>query len=201
MQDQTDWKKFWNEGHTPWDLGRPHAATRYLVSEALGLLGESLLDKKVVIPGGGRAHDGRIFLERGAEVTTVDLSEVACSEAVKLYGANEKFKAVSGNFFEFAKKETYDIVFDRAMLCALPSDLRPTYINAASKCLDVNGLFLTIPFARFKQDIEGPPFVIDEKEIFELFSQDFDLVFAERSKFESGVGLIEDEFIYAFRKK
>jgi thiopurine S-methyltransferase len=201
MTDQTNWKQHWEDKRTPWDLGKPHAATRYLVGQCKDKLNISFEDKEVVIPGAGRAHDARVFLERKAKVTAVDLSEIACDEAIKLYGRFDEFSALPGDIHEFSKENRCDIVFDRAMLCALPDVSRKEYLKSMTSLIRQGGLFISVTFRSFNQDIEGPPFVVSEKEMSDLFSNDFDLVIVEKSKFDSGVDLICGEQLYVYRKK
>ena len=201
MQDKTDWKKHWEDEHTPWDLKGPHPATRYMTAEAKKILTYDYKDKHVIIPGSGRAHDAKVFLEKSSKVTAVDLSEIACEEARKLYGKFPGFEAKSGDFFKMSESMDADIVFDRAMLCALPSELRKVYVSSVAKVLKKGGLVFTVPFREFEQEIDGPPFTISETEMNELFGNDFELVMTERSKFESGLGLIKNEHLYVYSRK
>ena len=104
MNDTTDWRKHWEDGRTPWDLGSPHAATRYLANCCKEILSFEFKGKDVVIPGAGRGHDAKIFLERGALVTAVDLSQIACDEARKLYGRQGQFSTVATDINNYAEK-------------------------------------------------------------------------------------------------
>lgn len=203
MIDKTDWKKFWEEDRTPWDLGGPHLATRYILAEVSKTSKYDFANKHVVIPGSGRAHDASIFLQKKSNVVAYDLSKIACRESEQLHSKFPGFRAVEGDYIKAAEAEpgTVDMVFDRAMLCALPKPLRKSYITAATSHLKPGGLFITIPFRKFVEKIDGPPFEVSQDEIVELFDKNFDLVLAERSMFETKIPLIEEEYIYVYRKK
>jgi hypothetical protein len=203
MQDQTDWKKFWQEGRTPWDLGCQHPATRYVLAEISKSIGYEFSDKMVVIPGAGRAHDAMIFLQKKAFVRAVDLSDIAVKEAEENFKSKRRFSATARDYFQLAQEDSEgaDVIFDRAMLCALPEGLRKKYAESVESHLKQGGLFISLPFRRFKEEISGPPFEVSEVEMTGLFEKNFNLVLAERSKFESGISLIEEEYIYVFRKK
>lgn len=203
MIDKTDWKKFWEEGRTPWDLGGPHLATRYILAEVSKTSKYDFANKHVVIPGAGRAHDASIFLQKKSNVVAYDLSKIACRESERLHSKFSNFSAVAGDYIVAAERApgAVDVVFDRAMLCALPEPLRKPYINAAANHLRSGGLFITIPFRKFVEKIDGPPFEVSQTEIVELFNEHFDLVLAERSMFDTKIPLIEEEYIYVYRKK
>lgn len=198
---RVDWSKKWDEGETPWDLGGPHPATEYLTEELERMLPRFLEGKKVLIPGAGRAHDSQVFLRKLAAVEAVDLSPKACELANKLYGSHASFSAICAEISDHVAESTYDVVFDRAMLCALSGQQRLAYVSAVTKGLKPGGVFLSVVFSAFKEQIEGPPFLVSEREVFEMFLGDFDLMLAEASRFKSGLGLIDKETLYIFRKK
>lgn len=200
MKEKTNWLAFWEEGRTPWDLRGPHAATRYLAAQLGQICGYDYEDKIVLIPGAGRAHDATIFLQKKSNVFAIDISPIACKEAEETHKPFNNFTALCYDFLSCESKITADIVFDRAMLCALPADLRSVYAESIKNALNDDGFLISIPFFGVKDDIAGPPFAVDEQEMFELFGREFNIVLAERSRFESGLGGVTSENLYIFSK-
>ena len=86
------------------------------------------------------------------------------------------------------------------MLCALPKELRKKYVASLSKLVKTGGIVISIVFRSFHSEIDGPPFIVEEKEMSDLFLDHFDLAMVEQSRFEPGLELIESEQLYIYRK-
>lgn len=201
LVDNVDWEGLWKEEKTPWDLSGPHEATSYIAKKLQTTTGFVFKEKKVVIPGAGSAHDAAVFLDLGAAVTAIDLSKTACQVSSKLYGHIDGFSVIHSDVTKMSSDFSCDVIFDRAMLCALNGDKRLEYVKACTKMLKPGGFFITVAFTEFTHTIDGPPFLTDEYELAKMFGDSFNLVRAEKSSFNSGVELITKELIYIYTKK
>ncbi len=162
-----DWNALYKESRTGWDLSGPHPCLPDLVALAEGhvpgVLPSSEKLKSVLVPGCGYGHAADFFSKLGYSVVAVDLSELAIEQATKKYGGpNCKF--IAGDFFaaDFLKGK-FDLVYDRAMYCALDADRRAAYFKKCTDLLKPNGSFLSILFHEIDPQLveNGPPFEAD----------------------------------------
>lgn len=175
--DETSWwNNRWVEGRTGWDLGGPHPHTEDLIQkcQSLGLANAAA----VLLPGCGRAHDGALLARKGLRVTATDISSAAIAEATTLYGSEANLTIKEGDALTCPASEltSFDLILDRAMLCALRPELRPLYLEACSSRLRPGGLFAGILFARVADGIAGPPFAIASEELVRLFGCQFEIL-------------------------
>ena len=196
----TDWLSLWENGNSPWDLGAAHPETKRLLDL---LLTWGISPKSILIPGCGRAHDASVFLNDTSFVTGVDLSEVAIAEAKRLFGSHKNIRLVvaSNESFCAEHEKQFDLVFDRAMLCALREDLRSAYIKGVHSALSESGLFCSLAFEQFKDEISGPPFKIGAEEMMQLFSPSFTLLGSFRVEHPSPLPFIEQETLWIWKKR
>jgi len=168
------WQKRWREGRTGWDLGGVHPLFSELMQQAnlSGLKSKS----RIIEPGCGRAHTGAVLARMGHKVTAFDVSEEAVSAARTLYAGEENLDLVVADLFALPSNwsDSFDAVYDRAVLCALPQASRANYIDACARILKTQGLFLSIPFTKLHiTESEGPPFAVSEESLFKLFESSF----------------------------
>ncbi|MCY4444774.1 MAG: methyltransferase domain-containing protein [Proteobacteria bacterium] len=186
---KTYWLDAWKEGNTPWDLKKPHQATSYLLNRYTEL---RLRDNKeklhVFIPGAGRAHDAQVFLDAGHKVTAMDIAPQAVEYGQKAFFQKD-FTYLKGDIlsaFSISQSASkVDIIFDRAVLCALPHQQRLTYSQVCHHILKKHGAFISIPFYTMPTPKywQGPPFLLSPKELMELFSDNFYVLSMEYSRF------------------
>ena len=84
-----------------------------------------------------------------------------------------------GDFFQ-APLATYDLIYDRAALIALPQDMRLEYVAKLKRHLSQHGKILLVSLDYPQGCCEGPPFSVNESEIRQLFSE-FQLTRLERN--------------------
>ncbi len=180
--EKSFWSQRWQEGSTGWDLGGTHPGLPAAVELLLGVRSDSDDGTRSVleayVPGCGRAHDvawlaqykggGQVPLWR--KVVGVDFAPEAIKEARDLYGQVEgvSLRCEDAASVTEQDREWYHLVFDRAMLCALRPDLRPSYMASVADRLAPGGVHLVFLFDRIKPRHEGenprtsgPPFEID----------------------------------------
>lgn len=195
-----DWQERWVAKSTPWDLNGPHPETAKIIEI---LKKYSITPQNILIPGCGRAHDAIPFLNSNAKVTAIDLAPEAIVQAKIFYGQNSdiSFHAIDNGAFVQTLEKKFDLVFDRAMLCAIPLSSRQDYINHMDHALVDEGLFVSIAFQKIRPEIEGPPFAISEHQMFELMKEKFTLLEAYQVTCTSPIPAILGETAWLWKKR
>lgn len=173
------WDHRFRSGVTPWEAGeappalrdfaeryaRPAAPRRQ--AEPGGGAGQP----QVLIPGCGSAYDAAFLAQRGWEVTALDFSSAAVERARLTLGKSWRGKLLCADFFTFAPQTLFDLVYERAFLCALPRTLWPDYAARMSGLLRPGGLLAGFFF--FGSEAKGPPFAIRPEELDDLLAASF----------------------------
>lgn len=195
-----DWQQRWVAKSTPWDLNGPHPETIKIIEI---LEKYSITPQNILIPGCGRAHDAIPFLSLKAKVTAIDLAPEAIVQAKTLYGrySDIQFQAIDNTAFAQTHEKKFDLVFDRAMLCAIPLSSRREYIEQMHHTLVDGGLFVSIAFQKIRPEIEGPPFAVSEQQMFELMKDKFTLLEAYQVTFTSPIPAILGETTWLWKKR
>ncbi|MEZ4742201.1 MAG: methyltransferase domain-containing protein [Bdellovibrionota bacterium] len=207
--EETSTVNFWQEkwlknpqGQPGWDLGGAHPLFDQILNLAIKQGG--LKEKAYIfVPGCGRAHNAAKFAGMGFNVTAMDIVPEAISRAKQCYTKVKNLDLVIGDIFTSSSYESehYDMIFDRAMLCALPRNLRSTYVEMVFKRLRPGGLFASISFAKVGRDVTGPPYAIGIDELQNLFSDKFDLIAAEHHSEGACDEVILKEIINIWRRR
>lgn len=168
------WQSRWREGRTAWDQGGVHPLFSELMvaAQKAGLKPGS----RMIEPGCGRAHTGAALAKLNYKVTSFDVSREAIDAAKILYAKEPNLELVVADLFALPATWTnsFDAVYDRAVLCALPHASRPAYVTTCVNLLKSGGLFLSIPFTKLHiPESSGPPFEVNEDSINKLFESDF----------------------------
>src|SRR5258708_17750080 len=109
------WEQRLLENFTPWDAGRvPAALEQFLRTEPRG--------QRALIPGCGSGYEVRAFAEAGFDVLAVDFAEAAIERAQRILGPLSD-RVRLADFFESGFETPFDLVYERAFLCALPRRL------------------------------------------------------------------------------
>jgi SAM-dependent methyltransferase len=163
--------EFWNTRYrdrvTPWDA---HGVPPDLRAFASTLAATT----RILIPGCGSAYELRCLAETGAEVLAIDFSP----EAVELARRNAgpfADRIRCADFFQFDTGPAgFDVVYERAFLCALPRKLWARYAARMAELLSpgkqLAGLFF------YADNPGGPPFGTSPEELHGLLHARFDLM-------------------------
>lgn len=167
-----DWLNRWEEGRTGWHEPKGNLA---LKSHWPSLPGGS----RVLVPLCGKSVDLIWLADRGLEVTGVELSPIAIEAFFAEHqlaferreGVLDRYIAtdlpvsiVCGDFFEFTG-ETFDALFDRGALVAIPRDLRPEYARHVDTLLRPDAFRLVVTLEYDQARVAGPPFAVWPQEI------------------------------------
>ncbi|NRA63727.1 MAG: methyltransferase domain-containing protein [Pseudobacteriovorax sp.] len=200
QSNKAEWAKRWKVGQTGWDLGGGHplmpTLLRRLKVEAHQSTG------RVLVPGCGLAHDAAYLAKVGYAVHGFDIVEQAIEQAEEAYGAIKNLTLSTADAFQLPAMDPFDIVFDRAMLCALPKDLRVAYIKSMQDQLNPGGFFAGILFAKVNlRPDQGPPFALSESAVGDLFRGGFRLVTWETFPNHEEPKVVEEESLVIWQKK
>lgn len=151
MAQDSSRPEFWDArfrgGVTPWDAGGvPPALARWLAAERA--------PRRVLVPGCGAAHEVRAFHQRGHEVLAIDFSDAALEAARATLGELAPLARLA-DFFSF-EDAPFDLVYERAFLCALPRREWPRWAGRMAGLLRPGGL--VAGFYYIDDNERGPPF-------------------------------------------
>lgn len=160
------WDKRFREGFTPWDAGRVPAATRdFLARESAKL--------RVLIPGCGSAYEARAFAEAGHHVVAIDFSSAAIDAARRVLGSFDSVLQLA-DFFQFDFAAPFDLVYERAFLCALPRSEWQRWAKRVAEVLRPQGRLAGFFF--WNDDPRGPPFGLKAGELEALLDREFERI-------------------------
>lgn len=202
LDNKQEWQERWLRSDLPaWDLKGPHPLLGLTMKYAkeLGLLPDGA---KIVVPACGRAHDGASLVLEGFNVRCEDIVEEAIGAAKELYKDLPGLELKVGNSLltDSSDVAQWDMIFDRAALCAFSGEIRQSYVNACLEKLKVGGLFTSISFSEVGHGRGGPPFAISLDEIKKLFEDRCGLVKLEYRTDGSVDSVIKEEVIHIWRK-
>ena len=172
------WHERWEQRATPFHQGRVNA----MLERHAGVLGDA---DTVLVPLCGKAVDMAWLCARGHRVLGVELSpiavrdffeeqEIACERS--RVGPFEAFEGdgirlLCGDFFDLAPAhlEGVEAVYDRAALIALPDTLRARYVEHVLALVPARAPTLLLTLEYPPEDMNGPPFTVDEAAVRALF--------------------------------
>jgi SAM-dependent methyltransferase len=141
------WDTRFRSGVTPWDAGGvPPLFSAFL---------EGKPALKVLVPGCGTGYEIRELAERGHDVLGIDFSEAAVAAARAFLGPLAS-RVRRADFFELSGE--FDLVYERAFLCALPRALWPRWAQHMAELVRPGGELAGFFF--LDQNEKGPPFGI-----------------------------------------
>ena len=179
------WCKRFSEGLTPWDAGSAPAALVKFAAEQPAPL-------HTLIPGCGSAWDAAYLAQLGWPVTALDFSPAAVATASKIL-ENVAVNLVCGDFFTYLPSRPYELIYDRAFLCALPRKMWADWGRRVAELLPPGGLLAGHFF--ICDQLKGPPFGILPEQLDELLQANFERIedaavvdslptFAERERWQ-----------------
>ena len=175
--------EFWNSrfeaAATPWDQGGvPQCLEQYLKQSPDGRAIHSAhadsTRPSVLIPGCGSAHEVQMFADLGWEVSAIDFSSAAVAQAKRVLGAHTSLAGMVrvADFFSAALgKEQFDLVYERAFLCALPRRLWPDWAQQIARVIPVGGRLTGFFF--IDETEKGPPFGLGAGELEAMLTPHF----------------------------
>ena len=138
----------------PWDAGRVPARLRAMAESEGG-------SPRVLVPGCGSAWDVRYLAERGWQVLGIDFSDAALDAARAILGPHAA-RVRKADFFAPLPEAPFDLVYERAFLCALPRRMWGDWGRRVAELVRPGGRLAG--FFYFDTTERGPPFSLHAME-------------------------------------
>ena len=160
------WESRYRDNVVPWDAGKvPAALQEYARNLSPGA--------RVLIPGCGSAYEAAYLSDKGFDVLAIDFSPAAVKVAKKNLGRFGNIVRLA-DFFAFDFGQPFDVVYERAFLCALPPRMWPQYAPRTAHLLRPGGELAGFFF--FQKTERGPPFGTSPDALHALLDPGFELV-------------------------
>ena len=163
---------FWNlrftAAFTPWDQGGvPACLLEYLPRpQALQATPEMQRTRtqRILIPGCGSGYEVKYLTDLGYAVTAIDFSAAAVAQARGILGGTYADRVREEDFFgDTLGCERFDIIYERAFLCALPRRMWPQWAARVAALIPAGGQLIGFFFADNNE--KGPPFGLASGEL------------------------------------
>ncbi|KAB2841887.1 MAG: methyltransferase domain-containing protein, partial [Burkholderiales bacterium] len=159
------WESRYREGITPWDHGA-------VPPDFLQWLGEQRRRLRVLVPGCGSAYEVASLADAGHDVLAIDYSPAAVERARGILG-DYAGRVHEADFFAPLPGTGWQVIYERAFLCALPPRLWPSYAQRMAELLSTSGYLLGYFFVA-PETGRGPPFAIEDEHLGELLDPWFE---------------------------
>ncbi|MDQ7049864.1 MAG: hypothetical protein Q9M92_10105 [Enterobacterales bacterium] len=154
--DSSFWINKWQAGEIGFHLPQVHPLLEKYSQQIFGQ------GQKVFVPLCGKTIDMRYLSDQGHSVLGVELCEIAAQsffeeqfqQSVEAESISDDFdayvlhdiKIIVGDFFKLPQPlEGFNVIYDRAALIALPSDIRQRYVeNLKQLCPTANMILITL---------------------------------------------------------
>ena len=161
------WDTRYRSDVTPWDQGGVPAR---LIDYA-----RTRTDRpRVLVPGCGAAYEVKYLVEHGWNVRAIDFSAAAIDAGRAILGPHAAILE-QADFFDFAGDTTpFDVIYERAFLCALPPHVWPQYAARMAELLSPGGVIAGFFFVEPTE--KGPPFGIAPEALTALLGPSFERI-------------------------
>lgn len=153
-QEPEFWDLRYGAHFVPWDAGKVPAQLR-------GFIAASPVPRRVLVPGCGSAWDVRCFAESGWDVLGIDFSREALQAAKPILGPHGA-RVRHADFFAPLAEAPFEVVYERAFLCALPRRLWAGWAKRVAELLRPGAMLAG--FFYFDEGERGPPFALHSHE-------------------------------------
>ena len=182
------WLERWSRGQIGFHQHQINPYLGYYYGEKGPPL-EKRAELKVFVPLCGKSRDLWWLQQSGYETLGVECSEQAVEQFFTEQQLNysrmnteshvsyksDKLEILLGDFFTLQADDIGNItdIFDRASLIALPEEMRREYVNKVTELQKPGTRTLLITLTYPENEMDGPPFSVSEKEVNELYRDNF----------------------------
>jgi thiopurine S-methyltransferase len=164
--DPEFWDLRYAAAFAPWDAGKIPAQLRAFVA--------SHRPASVLVPGCGSGWDVRCFAEAGWNVLGIDFSTEALAAAQPVLGPHAS-RIRQADFFAPIAEAPFDLIYERAFLCALPRTLWAQWGTRMAELMKPGGRL--VGYFYLGEGERGPPFPLhSQAELDALLEPAFDRV-------------------------
>jgi thiopurine S-methyltransferase len=177
------WHNMWNNNKIGFHLSDTN---KYLVNNYKAL--QLQKNDRIFLPLCGKTHDIKWLLDLGHKIVGVELSEVAIKDlfdsldihpTISVHDRFIHYHAKNidiyvGDFFNLTKEllGNIDAVYDRAAIVALPELMRKEYAKHLKEITNnQKQIVITLIYDQSKKN--GPPFCVDDKNLFFLYEDSY----------------------------
>lgn len=174
------WDTRFDAGTIPWDAGLvPTQFAQYLETAGTAPQAPGTAAPATLIPGCGSAYEAALLADRGWPVTALDFSAAAIARARTLLLSasappRPSLTLEEGDFFLHQPAAPYQLIYERAFLCAIPRKLWPGYGQHCARLLAPGGHLAG--YFLLGDELKGPPFPIQWADLEALLSPHFQLL-------------------------
>lgn len=152
----------------------------------------------VLVPLCGKSKDLVWLAKHSDRVVGVEISELAVEQFFKENSLNAEISTFAdftiyrsgnieiwnGDFFKLPKQKlpSFELVFDRAALVALPPEMRTEYAAKIIDLISNNALILLHLYYYRQEEMNGPPFSVSPGEVKKLYGDKFQLKILEQKE-------------------
>ena len=160
------WESRYRDNVIPWDAGKaPASLKEYANNLPAGA--------RVLIPGCGSAYEATYLAAKGFDILAIDFSPAAVETARKNLAGFADIVRLA-DFFQFDFGQPFDVIYERAFLCALPRTMWSAYADRCARLLKPTGVVAGFFF--FAETPKGPPFGTSPAELDALMHPLFDRI-------------------------
>jgi ubiquinone/menaquinone biosynthesis C-methylase UbiE len=179
-----DWDEVY-KGTPAWDVGHPQHVFEVIVEDG------EIKPGRVLDIGCGRGDNAIMLALNGCNVTGIDISEIAISDAK----AKSAERHVNVNFIvgdilkidQLFKESEFDVVIDSFLFHTMTDEERPIFAKQVYKILKPEGKYFMLCFS--DKDLAGPgPRRISKAEIESTFTSLFKIVYIVDTSLEANTG-------------
>lgn len=151
----------------------------------------------VFVPLCGKSKDLIWLSEHCSKVVGVEISDLAVNQFFEENALDAKTSSFAdftihrvqnieiwnGDFFKLPKHKlpSFDLIYDRAALVALPPEMRNKYAKKILDLISPNTQILQHIFYYHQEEMPGPPFSVSPEELKNLYGEYFNLQMLERN--------------------
>jgi len=159
------WESRYRDHVTPWDAGKvPDALRNYAKRIKSG--------SRILIPGCGSAYEAGYLVAHRFDVLAIDFSPAAVELAKKNLSRFGDIVKLA-DFFEFDYGTPYDVIYERAFLCALPRAVWPRWASRVAELVRPGGELAG--FFYIDDNQRGPPFGVSQEGLNDLLGKAFEM--------------------------
>jgi SAM-dependent methyltransferase len=160
------WDERFRQNFMPWDMGGVPLALRDFVAQYPQ-------PQVALIPGCGNGYELAFLSEAGWDVTAIDFSPAAVASASHAVG-RWAGRVRQADFFTFGAPGSFQFIYERAFLCALPRAMRGQIARRWAELLPAGGLLAG--FFYTDDAPKGPPFGLAPGELDALLAPYFERI-------------------------
>eukprot|EP00258_Populus_trichocarpa_P013147 XP_002323714.3 probable thiol methyltransferase 2 isoform X2 [Populus trichocarpa] len=150
------WENCWEQGLTPWDLGRPTPIILHLHQTG------ALPKGRALVPGCGSGYDVVAMACSERYVVGLDVSHTAIEKAIELSSSlpnSSYFTFLKADFFTWHPPELFDLIFDYTFFCAIEPGMRSRWACKVQEMLKPDGELITLMYP-ISDHVGGPPYKV-----------------------------------------